>query len=149
MIVLGQFWDLSSRLSSSPRQRKNNPFHVRHEVDKFVFREYFLVYSCLQNSIFLSQSSANWLNWVLVFSIFSHPCGTDCREGELGTTTGTLLAAHPEVVVGFGAAAFPAERSCSERVTALPGAATEKTSVSQGTERLGWSVPQFIYCTNL
>lgn len=120
------------------------PFHVRPKVHKFVLREYFLVNSCLQKPTFLSQSSVNWLNWVLVFFIFSHPCGTECREGELGTTIGSLLSAHPEVVVGFGAAAFPAERSCSQSL--CPAKSCNRENQHEPRDGEAWLECATVYC---
>ena len=46
--------------------------------------------------------------------------------------TGSTLAAAQMLLLAFGAAAFPAERACSQKVAALSEAEMEKTKMNQG-----------------
>lgn len=47
-------------------------------------------------------------------------------------TTGSTLAAAQVLLLAFGAATFPAERVCSQKVTALSEAEMEKTKMNRG-----------------
>lgn len=51
---------------------------------------------------------------------------------ERWETAGSPVAAAQRLLVAFGAAAFPAERACSQKVAALSGAGTEKAKMNQG-----------------
>lgn len=47
-------------------------------------------------------------------------------------TTRSTLAAAQMLLLAFGATAFPAERACGQKVTALSEAEMEKTKMNRG-----------------
>lgn len=107
---------------------KLTPFCPSKRVHKFVFRKYLPIHSCLQKSTFFIILSTKLSLDIFPLWVISVACNALKEHRE---TTGSVLSAAQMLLLPFSAAAFPAERACSQTVTAFSEAEMEKPKMNQ------------------